>query len=304
VAPELVFQLSEFCQTVLGVDSMSVGDVLTQIRADNVIKCSWVAAAAVMVYDYGLTIQHEHFMWQRRWSLGKCLYLFTRYLGLVTVILDISVMFTAGHTEKFCKATFWWELFSSASAIISAQVVLLFRVYAVYERDNKLLGALAITMAIGTLASSVVLSLYRPVLSETPLGLTGCSVRATPRKFFLGGLPSLIIETILCLLMILKAIQHHRYRSSSPLMSKMLRDSVVYFVSIIVTLAIVCASCIIAGGQWSPIGVVWESTVACTMACRLLVNIIEHRQDTHSLDWSEIRHASQSRNESPVFRRL
>ncbi|KAF8530270.1 hypothetical protein BU17DRAFT_60030 [Hysterangium stoloniferum] len=174
------------------MDHTNPSGFLIKLRLQNVTKLSWVAAATVMVYDYGkvkiiataletdiffstrpvvLTIKHEKSVWQRRWSLGKCLYFFTRYLGLFTAIFDISgdqldslvilatstiftVMFSANFTNKLVLA-----------AVLSVEATIQ-KVYAVYERNNKLLMVLATSLVLGALASLLVMGLDIPAGEE------------------------------------------------------------------------------------------------------------------------------------------
>ncbi|KAF8507839.1 hypothetical protein BU17DRAFT_71033 [Hysterangium stoloniferum] len=171
-------------------------------------KFSYIAAIVVMVYDYVLTISHEKSIWQRRWSLGKGLYLFARYLGLLIAIFDLYVRL--GDHVIYLSA-----------AVLSAEGSK--KVYAVYEKNKTLLVVLAASLALGTLASLLVMSLEIP---------TGPLV--TAQWFWLGMLPPLINTTILCSLMILKTIQNYRYGYRSELLSGMIRDSMGYFVCIIV----------------------------------------------------------------------
>ncbi|KAF8514006.1 hypothetical protein BU17DRAFT_68562 [Hysterangium stoloniferum] len=223
---------------------------LTVVRVYLATEFSWVAAATVMVYDYGLTIEHEvvfqinswtspsHILqkaiWQRQWCLGKCLYLFTRYLGLFTSIFDISVR------DLQTRAWIWWKVLSGSAAVISAEVILLCRVYAVYRRNNKLLMILAIVLALGVFASLLVmgLNIHAGCLASEGYGFM-------PQVFWSGILSPLIYETILCSLMILKAIQNYRDGYASPLLSKMVHDS------IFATLFIQCSFYFLKKQEWA-----------------------------------------------------
>lgn len=214
-------------------------------------------------------------MWQRRWSLGKYLYLFLRYLGVSTIVFDVYVQSSVNLTSKFCNVTVWLKLLLVAAAVISAQVVLICRVYAVYERNKKLLIVLAILYALEILASLLVLGLHTPVESASPSGLSGCRVDAASSKFGFGLLPSLIHEIILCSLMILKAIQNYRDGCGSPLVSEMIYDSMIYFVGIFAALFVDFTFYFLKKQDEAGFALAWESTIPCTMGCRLLVNTIE-----------------------------
>ncbi|KAF8523767.1 hypothetical protein BU17DRAFT_63697 [Hysterangium stoloniferum] len=76
-------------------------------------------------------------------------------------------------------------------------------------------------------------------------GVPGCKLggpatTVTAQRFWFGMLPSLINETILCSLMILKAIQNHRDEYRVPILSGMIQDSIIYFASIFAALIVAC----------------------------------------------------------------
>ncbi|KAF8480582.1 hypothetical protein JB92DRAFT_1761020 [Gautieria morchelliformis] len=55
-----------------------------------------VAALAMLTYDYALTFDDEfEFVWKRRWSLGKILFIFNRYFGLLS-LLSVVMAFSFG----------------------------------------------------------------------------------------------------------------------------------------------------------------------------------------------------------------
>ncbi|KAF8530267.1 hypothetical protein BU17DRAFT_60027 [Hysterangium stoloniferum] len=196
---------------------MSVNHVVTQIKTYNIVRFSWVTAATVMVYDYGLTIEHEKSTWQRRWTLGKCLYLFdslrpfsiflvsqTNCKDLKTKALICTVI------TRLCQTLAVTPLFGGSftlAAILSSQV-------------------LVIMIALVLLVCLLLTRLGVPVAFGMQFGFTGCGIDALPHMFWFGILPSLILETTLCTLMILKAVQNHLNGYGSPLLSQMLQDSI------------------------------------------------------------------------------
>ncbi|KAF8530272.1 hypothetical protein BU17DRAFT_60032 [Hysterangium stoloniferum] len=154
---------------------------LAAIRADNVTKYSWVGAATVMVYDYGLTIGHEKSMWQRRWSLGKCLYLFEYSLLFLTFMYGsykeivrflscpyLHYRYNAGYIEYLVTVA------PSFGGRYSLQRPLSypFKVYAVYRQNKKVLMVLTISLALGVVASLILAVLKKPSIQILPLKLT------------------------------------------------------------------------------------------------------------------------------------
>jgi len=162
---------------------------------------------------------------------------------------------------------------------------MLCRVYAVYRGNKKLLILLVIILAVEMPTSLVVLGGHILVGSGMDLGLSsGCGVGVVSPKFGFGVLPPLIYETIMCLLMILKSIQNYRDGCGSPLLSKMIYDSVVYFVGIFAALFVNFIFYSLNKQAWAQLAVAWETTIPCTMGCRLLVNTMEWAEMWKSYD--------------------
>lgn len=160
------------------------------------------------------------------------------------------------------------------AAVLSAQVILICRLYAVYQRNNKLLVVLALSLALGLCATLVYTSLEKLA--------TNCISMVTAKKYWFGLLLTLIDDTILCSLMIFKAIQNYRDRHRSPLLSKMIHDSVIYFVGIFVAISVNTVCYLLKYEDWAGMAIVWESTIPCIMGCRLLANIMEYADVSNS----------------------
>ncbi|KAF8509799.1 hypothetical protein JB92DRAFT_478078 [Gautieria morchelliformis] len=64
-------------------------------------KYGSLAAFSMLVYDYALTFDAEvEFVWQRRWSFGKALFIFNRYFGLLSLLsYVIGTVFMRGSAD-------------------------------------------------------------------------------------------------------------------------------------------------------------------------------------------------------------
>ncbi|KAF8501815.1 hypothetical protein BU17DRAFT_71973 [Hysterangium stoloniferum] len=85
------------------------------VTADPFLRFAYTAAIVVMMYDYGkillqlcweLIDDPFRSIWQRRWSLGKCLYLFCGFVvGSYKPRSDLVRYLSVGHN-------IWWDIFS------------------------------------------------------------------------------------------------------------------------------------------------------------------------------------------------
>ncbi|KAF8511398.1 hypothetical protein BU17DRAFT_69652 [Hysterangium stoloniferum] len=311
--------------------------IMIRMHGDTVIsKSTWLVAATVMVYDYGkvgtvattpgLTIEHEKFMWQRGWCLGKCLYLFTRYLGMFKAIFDVFVLsFGANVTNTLhisgsckdlklipylhrnddaamsntsCKAFLWWQLFSVTAAIVSVQGT--FSGTWLLEENFTLMlsphaasshsAMSAIVLALGVLLSLLLMGLDMPIGSASPSGFTGCFyVDGISPRFAFGVLSMLIYETVLCSLMLWKVIQNYRDGYWSSFLSGMVHDSIFTILCLDFTFYYLHN---IHKQKWAQFVLGREYTIACAMGCRLLVNTME---------WAEVSKASRDTVVTPII---
>jgi len=242
-----------------------------------------VAALVFLWYDYSLTFDAEvKLVWNHRWSLGKALFILNRYFGLVTILFDVTVFFSGSLTDQFCKRFSSWHGVSNLLGVLIGQLILMARVYAVYNRNKKVLAVLAALFVAQVACLPLVLHVGNYIGTATIPGLTGCYASSRPALYFLVTFPSLIYDTILCLLMVYQAWKIYKDGSNYPLMTVLIRDSVLYFFT---NFSITLVNCLIVALAPHIIGKValgWLVAVPCALGSRLLLNMREHyfREET------------------------
>jgi len=88
---------------------------------------------ALLVYDSLLQINEEYLhVWKSRWTLIKCLYLWTRYSTILWTIISF-----ANSTE--CNIFTIFATAFGTSTIGVTELILMVRTYTLYERSKKLL---------------------------------------------------------------------------------------------------------------------------------------------------------------------
>jgi len=255
-------------------------------------KYSTGASLAFLLYDYVLTLDSEMtFVWNMRWSSGKAIFFFNRYFGLFTMLFNAIILFNDSLKPKFCQGFIAWEVISSGIIILSAEMILVARIHAVYDRSRKLLIFLAsiwiaelinmtvLDVLVLHLAAKLQSSLKLPneALPISGLSLKGCFVVTFPAYFFMW-IPPLAFETILYLLMAYKVWRIYRVDRSNPLLMLLIRDSFLYFLSNFAILLINCLLWVQAGNQPTDligVAVGWSVAIPCAMGSRLLLNIRE-----------------------------
>ncbi|KLO13215.1 hypothetical protein SCHPADRAFT_940576 [Schizopora paradoxa] len=106
-------------------------------------KFAYMAAYTIIVYDHLLTldIEIEH-IWKRTFSVVTFLFFLTRYYFLVALTLVLFVFIVPVVDTK--KMLLFVPLGAGTPSSILADCIISLRVYALYERNNKLALALVL----------------------------------------------------------------------------------------------------------------------------------------------------------------
>ncbi|KAF8513378.1 hypothetical protein JB92DRAFT_2924089 [Gautieria morchelliformis] len=241
-------------------------DVEAVIAGVTPIKYVAVAALAMLTYDCALTFDDEfEFVWKRSWSVGKVLFIFNRYFGVLSVLSFVmaSSFRLSDQVRHYCRGFIWWGIASEAIAIATAESM----IYIFYNCSRRLLLVLiAFLVAAMAICSWLAISTLSTMTMKVS-GMTACSVTATPHAFFVW-IPSLIFETCLVALMSCKGWRVYRSEGGSKLLHLIIRDSM--FMAIL-------ANCIV----WvipsldPSIAASWTIAMPCAVGCRLLLNMRE-----------------------------
>ncbi|KAJ3484577.1 hypothetical protein NLI96_g5544 [Meripilus lineatus] len=171
-------------------------------EALNMGKRSRIAAIALLAYDHFLNLELEvDLIWkEKKTRPGFGLYIFNRIFALTYLIFD--------------------------------SVVLQLRVYALYERSKKILIFLIVLCAIelGTMAiltGVTIGNMQNLPLASTP---TGCYYHGVLSVSALFWVPGLVYEPILFALVAYKAWPLKQKGVTTPLIQRIARDSLIYFV--------------------------------------------------------------------------
>ncbi|KAG9040326.1 hypothetical protein FS837_000779 [Tulasnella sp. UAMH 9824] len=109
----------------LEVIKQDVAGYLNGVRAAHL---GWVAITTLLVWDILRTMDKEvHYVWKSRWSYAKVIFLANRYLAPLTLL---------------CIVPNWFWIILCTLTVTTVSFVLGSRVWAIYERDRRVLIAL------------------------------------------------------------------------------------------------------------------------------------------------------------------
>ncbi|KAF8492935.1 hypothetical protein JB92DRAFT_3000764 [Gautieria morchelliformis] len=207
----------------------------------------------------------------------RCAYISPRSRQRTIKCCALEVLCHSSLSNKVCNFFFWWLAISMTLLIVSVEVILLIRVYAVYDRNKRILYGLAGFFLL-TLTTTVILWVFyrEPELGLPPVyGITGCYAPTTSNLWGLSFVPAILNEIILCLFMLYKAWITYKNDYGSWLLKLLVQDSLLYFSSIFVVLLLNCLVFSFAPRNLVEIGLGWSYAVPCTMGSRLLLGMLQ-----------------------------
>ncbi|KDQ16830.1 hypothetical protein BOTBODRAFT_241726 [Botryobasidium botryosum FD-172 SS1] len=198
-----------------------------------------VAALVVLTYDHALTLNEEiRLIWGASWNLAKVLFLFIRYVTpAAMVILLATETQTTISFEITCRLDPMFFLATYGLTEGATSLLVLLRVHAIWGREQKVLitmgSALAMIMTFFTITYVEVGMTIIDVPGEDPIYCYGVNDFVT--KFvFTSFVLTLAFDVIALVLMLLRAVMHHRARQiREPLLQRFYAYGVGYSAGLI-----------------------------------------------------------------------
>lgn len=134
-----------------------------------------VASATAVAYDWVLTFGQEfELVWRRRWSLMTVLYFCVRCIGILYSALNIaSSIQSVSLTDVECAIINFTQLWISFVVNAMLSVIMITRLYAMYQRSRKMLIFVVVTFMAVTIACGVIAAIGSSHISWEELVLTG-----------------------------------------------------------------------------------------------------------------------------------
>jgi len=260
-------------------------DVLeTTVRSLHTVRYAELSSTTIMLFDHLMTIDLEvELIWQASWTLGKFLFILNRYHGLAILIFNNYALFASRLTDSFCLVWFRWQGSVGVIMCMTTEVVLQFRLYALYFLSKKVLLLVFTTFFFVSVASATMMGAFLAEISVVSYNLDGvsfCVAKNITGHFYAFWIPILFYETFLCGLALLRG--WHNFQSA-PLsiffsgrwvFETLIRDSVLYFLIIFVTY-LVNLVLFAKPSNLVEVPIGFAVAMSCVMGNRLLLNVRE-----------------------------
>ncbi|TFK49206.1 hypothetical protein OE88DRAFT_1633059, partial [Heliocybe sulcata] len=185
-----------------------------------------VASVSLLTWDILVAFGDEvELIWTKQWSIAKVCYAIGRYLPWIAQLGLLWETTGLVYTPSQCRKWITMQAVVLQLLVSSVDIILMIRVYALYDRNHTLLCILSTIYAavIGTLCYALSAILPQMVVDSH------CASIAMPAAnyfyWYMNQLPSLSFETILFALTIYKFVQSRRQGwHRSPILHQFVRD--------------------------------------------------------------------------------
>ncbi|TDL17918.1 hypothetical protein BD410DRAFT_793793 [Rickenella mellea] len=265
-------------------------------------RYSEVASSTIIVFEHGkpsdfgnvncvhraldhlaITFDEEiEYIWKRPWSVGKVLFILNRYYGLFTVGFNNYALFGGSFSNGFCTRWFRWQGWTGIAMFALAEVILMLRIYALYQRSQKILILLIVSFSSMLIAATTIMGNVLQHISAASShilpGIPICLPIGAPSHFYAFWIPILIMETLLCVLACYRGYKSYMVQASTQnrgrrILEILVRDSILYFLVMFATYF--TSTMIFVTGSVAvleiPIG--FAVAMSCVMGNRLLLNL-------------------------------
>ncbi|KAK2459459.1 hypothetical protein APHAL10511_008519 [Amanita phalloides] len=309
-------------------DAQLLQTLIDALRSTKMANYGVVSACAFLFYDVILALDREvKYIWRGRWSFPKVAYILIRYYGAaylagffllsasVTNSVEVrcppsslvlmrlparrkSVSLPRNIKLDFPSCRRYYRFVPLGGPIIFttiANIILLMRVHALYNRNRNILIFLVMITAgqfSTDLYAAIRISAYDSAkVIPPPLNLPwpGCIVSSSNSRFTLiSWIPMLIVATIFFLLTLLNFIRNacrsrnfgSRKRITelwhvSPLLSVFVRDGTLFYFILLVTIIVGMILSTIVQGPSALSSAAWLVAVYSSATARLMLNLRE-----------------------------
>ncbi|KDQ28871.1 hypothetical protein PLEOSDRAFT_1082818 [Pleurotus ostreatus PC15] len=207
--------------------TVPMGDTQTTVHSLSLMRQG-------SVYDYLLTVGDERcLVWTTPWSLGKVLFLLTRYPAFADVGMAVYHNLAPSIRPETCELLYTTSGWMVVFGMIIAEFIMVVRVWALWG-SSKIIGAILMVFSIVAIVVSVVYFItftgtLKFIATDTIApGLIGCLPGPGTNIVFIDFVVLMAYEASLLILLLLKGVQHRRH-VTNHFMYAFYRDGIVYY---------------------------------------------------------------------------
>ncbi|KDQ50457.1 hypothetical protein JAAARDRAFT_585327 [Jaapia argillacea MUCL 33604] len=256
-------------------------DPVFSAQAAQVITYSSVSALAFLVWDIHLTFDDEvEYIWKQAWgSPAKPLFLYIRYFSIIAQVVllvpRVNLPRTPPSHYLSCRTWFIFKIVAFQSMLSGLGLILMLRVYALYNRARRVRSILQTLFSIEMLLILPIYCALFPLLELDEM----CEPRPSPMSqlplHLLSGVTAIVQVTLLVLTMIKPVASMRkgwRYRTPS-IIFVVARDGAWVFGLMIGVVFLSQIFDIFVGPLYRDLVFTWFLTIVSFSGSRLILNL-------------------------------
>ncbi|KAJ6581114.1 hypothetical protein B0H19DRAFT_493568 [Mycena capillaripes] len=248
--------------------------LLADARTTNELA---VAGVTLLVMEHILTFPDEvTLMWKSRFSVSNAFYIWIRYFTLIALSIDLSFMLKVEWSDHL--PDFLFQTIACTIIVVSADVILVLRVWILYAKSRKLLYFLVPLIAAEIIAMIIVgIFTIKGLERYVHVGpvLQGCYSLEVPRLFTFYAVPSLVTAVSMFSLTAYKCgtTLKNLGLKGTPIISLFLRDGVFWFLGNLLVSVVEIVLWKRARPTLAQIPVVPATAIIAVIGARVVLNI-------------------------------
>lgn len=252
--------------------------VVAAIAASSIYKAIHACKAALLIYDYLITLDDEaQFMWRARPGITDALFFAARYSAWPETLVE--VLFAFGDISSgTCKALSQYQSFSVIIGKMLSQGLIIRRTWAIWDRSRAVRALFAVLGAVsagvGIYLNVIWASKTRFVSNHAELaGAHGCSIVMPYKLMYVGWLVFCCVDIALLGLTVAKYKREY-FRPGSPrLTASLYRDAFLYFTLMLGFSSLNLLVGLLAPETYRMFLYSIERLIYTSLACRVIVNL-------------------------------
>ncbi|KLO15028.1 hypothetical protein SCHPADRAFT_282963 [Schizopora paradoxa] len=257
----------------------SIAVLASELTDTIAVKYFYLSNAVILYYDTLLNLREDvKYIWMSRWSLGKCLYILSRYLAFVDLTLLLVYTFDSRLRPSQClplyKASAWFQV----AGVIFAELILIVRTYAIYQRSRPMLCYL-IALHLGlTLPSLNIINRSFAFISYGPSPaptIIPCVPTIGDVRWWIPFMCIAIFDLNIVTLTLWKAVMDWRSGATrTEFIITLYRDGFMYFAGMFATsLTNVILMKVMRQTPYFLLFVGWQRLLHALLSARLIINV-------------------------------
>ncbi|KZT20876.1 hypothetical protein NEOLEDRAFT_1172285 [Neolentinus lepideus HHB14362 ss-1] len=278
----------------------SLADNVALVREIQQTRYAEFASSIIIIYDYLTTLDKEIEL--------ICVSAVNRYYALASVICNNYVLFSTHLSDSVCLRWFRWQACTGLLVSTIAEIILLLRLYALYQLNRRVLFCMlsAFIVSVGASATIMGLVLVRvSTHSQLLPGIAFCLMLDVPSWFYTFWIPTLAFESLLCGLALIRAFGYFRarptmFQSGRYIITILIRDSVIYYLIVFATYFANLVIFLTGSPGVLECGMGFAMAMSCVMGSRLCLNIRDVHYELEDSTVSQVNLTGVSRSRNAV----